>query len=91
MRVNPRKIKFIMIRRSRTSASGYGDLTLGGAELEEIKSLRILGVIFGSKLTFETHLREVVLNASRSLGVVRQAKKLFDCPLVLKSCCNASV
>ena len=31
------------------------DLTVGGAELEELKSLRILGVTLDSKLTFDTH------------------------------------
>ena len=33
-----------MVNRSRTRAPGYGDLTLGDAELEEEKGLRILGV-----------------------------------------------
>ena len=47
----------------RTSAPVYGDLTLGGAKLEEVKSLRILGVTLDSQLTFKTHLREVVPKA----------------------------
>ena len=55
-------------------------------ELEEVQSLRILGVTFDSKLTFEIQLREVVSKAARSLGVVRQAGQLFNCPRVLKSC-----
>ena len=42
-----------------------------------------------SKLTFETHFQEVVSKAARSLRVVRQAGKLFDCPRVLKGCFNA--
>ena len=66
-------------------------LTLGSAELEEIKSLRILGVTFDTKLKFDTHLREVVSKAARSLAVVRGAGNVFDCPRVLKSCFNAHV
>ena len=65
------------------------DLTLGGAELEEVKRLRILGVTLDSNLTFETHLQEVVPKADRSLESVRQAGKLFNCQHVLKSCFNA--
>ena len=53
--------------------------------------MRILEVTFDSKLTFETHLREVVSKAARSLVVVRRAGELFDCPRVLKSCLNAYV
>ena len=50
-----------------------------------VRSLRILGVTFNFKLTFETHLREVVSKAVMSLGVVRRTGKLFDRPCVLKS------
>ena len=35
-RLNPRKTKSRMISRSRTYAPGYGDLALGGEELEEL-------------------------------------------------------
>ena len=67
----------MVVSRSRTIAPGYGDLTLGGAELEEVKSLRILGVTLDSKLSNEIHLREVVSKATKCLGVVRRAGKLL--------------
>ena len=57
-----------MVSRSRTCAPGYGDLTLGGAEVEEVNDLRILGVTFDFKLTFEMHLRETVSKAASNLG-----------------------
>ena len=41
---------------------------------EEVKSLCILVVTLDSKLTFETHLREVVSRATRSLEVVPSGK-----------------
>ena len=56
--LNPKKKKAMVVIRSRVSAPGYGDLTLSGAELEEVKSFGIHGVIYDSKLTFQTHLRE---------------------------------
>ena len=71
MRLNHKKTKSMVIIRSRTSAPDYGDITLGGAELEEVKGPRILGATFDSKLTFETHLREVISKAARNLWVVR--------------------
>ena len=75
----------MMVSRFRTSAPGYCDLTLGGAELEEVKSLRILQTTLDFKLTFESHLREVVSKAARHLWVVRRAGTLFDCPRVYKA------
>ena len=80
-----------MVKRSRTIALGYGDLNLGDAELEVVKSLRILGVILASKLTFETHLRKVVTKTSRSFGVKRQAGKIFDCPRAVSCMCLSSL
>ena len=59
--------------------------------LSRKKSLRILGVIFYSKLTFETHLLEVISKAARNRGVVRRAGKLFDYPHVLNRCFNVYV
>ena len=43
LRLKHKKTKSMMVCLSRTSAPGNGDLTLGGTELEELKSLRILG------------------------------------------------
>ena len=81
----------MVVSRSRIIATCSGDLTLGGDELEELKSLRILGVTLDSKLTFEIHLREVVSKTARSLVVVRRVGKSFICPRVLKSCFTAYV
>ena len=64
MRLNP---------KSCTCVPGYGDFTLGGTELQKLKSLRILGVTFDCKLTFETYLREFVSKTAGSLCVVRLA------------------
>ena len=73
MRLNIKNTKFMLVRRSHTIARGYSDLTLGGTELEEVKSLCVLGVTFDSKSTFETHVQAVVSKAARSVGVVRRA------------------
>ena len=91
MRLNPKKTKSIVVSWSLTSTPGYGALTFGSAEIEEIKSLRTLWVTSGSKLMFEMYLREVGSNAARNFGIVRLAGKLFDCPRVLKACFIAYV
>ena len=74
----------MVVSPSWTYAPCHGDLTLGSAELEEAKSLHILGVTLNSKLTFKTHLSEVMSKEARRLGVERRVGKLFDCPRVLK-------
>ena len=87
-RKNSQRTKMIsmVVSQSRTIALSYADLTVGGAELEEVKTMPILGLPSDSKLKSETHLREVVSKAARSLEIVRRVGKLSDCPRVLKSC-----
>ena len=57
--------KGMVVSRARMYDSSYGNHTLGGARLQEVKSLGILCITFDSKL-FETHSREVV---PKQLGV----------------------
>ena len=44
MRLNPKKTRSMVVNRSHANAPGYCDLTHGGAELKEVKSLRIPGI-----------------------------------------------
>ena len=81
----------MVISRARKYARSYGDLILGGAELEKLRSLRILGVTINSKLTVKNHLREVTSKAVRSVCVMRRPGKLFDCSRVLKGCFKGHV
>ena len=91
IRLSPKKAESMVISRTRTSAPGYGDLTLGSAEIGEVRCLRILEVTFNYKFTFETHLRVAVSKAARILSVVRRAGNLFDYVRVLKSYFNSYV
>ena len=88
MRLTPEKTKSVGASRSRTYAPDYDDFTLEGAELEEVKSLRVLRITIDYKLKFDTHLREIVSKAAWSFGV-RRAGRLFYCPRVLKNYFNA--
>ena len=67
----------MVVCRFQTYATEYGDLTLGGAERVEVKSLCILETSIGSKLIFETHLCEIVSKETRSIGVVRRTGKFM--------------
>ena len=72
-RLNIKITKPMVVSQSQIIAHGYGDLTLGGTELE-VKSLHILVVALASKLTFEMHVRKVVSKAARSLESMPRRK-----------------
>ena len=67
----------MVVSRSRTSAPGYDNLALGGAEMEKLKSLRNLGATLDSKLTCKTHLWEVVSKAAWNMRAVWPSRKVI--------------
>ena len=77
MKLNSKNTKFVVGSRTQTIAPDYGDLTLGVAMLEEVKSLHILEISLHSKLTFETLLWEVVSKLTRSLRGRASSKKVI--------------
>ena len=85
MRLNPKKTKSMEVSRSRTIASGYDDLTLGGDEIKELQSLGILEITLVSNLTLEIHLREVVSKAA-CRALTRKVNWLSTCAGELFQC-----
>ena len=59
MKLNASKTKTMIVSRSRTMHPQPPPLTIDGTVLKESVDLDILGVTFGSKLTFEKHLHSV--------------------------------
>ena len=74
MRLKHKKIKSMVVCRSRTYAPSYGDRTLGCVETLD------------SRLMLKTHLGTGVSKPVNSLGVACRAGKLLDCLRVFKSC-----
>ena len=54
--------------------------------LKESDDFVILGVTFGSKMTFEKHLRSVSRAASQRLGILRKSWQVFYHRLLLRRC-----
>jgi hypothetical protein len=91
MKLNAGKSKTMVVSRSRTQFPSFLPLVLNGAILEELRSLKILGIEFDSKLTFESHLRAVASGASQRIGLLRRAWKIFSSVDLLRKCFNCFV
>ena len=55
-------------------------LEFGGVFVEEVTSLKLLGVTFDNKLSFSYHLRSVALRAAQRIGFLRKACAILDRP-----------
>ena len=54
--INPKKTMSMVVSLSRISASGYCDLTLGGAELEESRLTLLDSVVRSAEKLYEGEL-----------------------------------
>ena len=85
MELNPRKTKSMIFSRSRTALPHHPDLYLGNTLIENAVALKLLGVLFDPKLTFESHLRTVASSISQKLGIMRKSWQTYrDDSVVLK-------
>ena len=91
MKLNTSKSKSCCFSRSHTLLPPHGDLCLDGSVLTSCDELKILGVMFDQKLTFEHHIRSLVNSASRKLGLMRKAYTIFNDVSISGRCFNCFV
>ena len=85
MQLNPVKTKSITFSRSRTVHPEHPDLSLENVSIENVANLKLLGILFDSKLTFESHLRGVTSVVSQKVGILRKCWMTYrDNAVVLK-------
>ena len=80
MRFQPVKCNMMQLTKKRNKIQA--SYTLEGSVLENIESIKYLGVTITSDLKWNTHNRSVCTNANRTLGFLR--RNLFSCPKILK-------
>ena len=85
MQLNPSKTKCMIFSRSRTIYPEHPELTLGDTAIEKVEFLKLLGVTFDAKLTYERHLRNITSKVSQKIGILRKCWRVYqDNSLILK-------
>ena len=79
MRLNPSKSKSFVIVRSRTRDPPHPDLIIDGETMKNCSSIKLLGVTFDSKLSFEDNLCSVISSISQKVGLLRKCRHVFLC------------
>ena len=77
MSLNARKTHSIIFSRSRTLNPDHPPLMLDNTSLDTSDNVKLLGVTFDSKLTFEAYLRSVASSIAQKTGLLRKCKKSF--------------
>ena len=86
MRLNPRKCSSFIVSRSRTLHPPNPPLFVNGQLLENASSLKLLGVVFDQKLTFENHIRSTVSNIAQKVGILRKCRSIYECNTIVRQC-----
>ena len=91
MELNALKTKSMLFSRSRTILPEHPDLTLMNTTIESVETMKLLGVVFDSKLTYEQHLRKVTSIASQKVGILRKCWRVYEDDELVKKCFYAFV
>ena len=81
MRFQPVKCNMVQLTRKRIKKI-HASYTLEGTNLENVESIKYLGVTITSDLRWNTHLSNVCTKAIRTLGFLR--RNLYSCPQEVK-------
>ena len=81
MRFQPVKCNMIQLTRKRIKKI-HASYTLEGTNLENVESIKYLGVTITSDLRWNTHISNVCTKANRTLGFLR--RNLYSCPQEVK-------
>ena len=75
MRLNPRKCKSITIDFLHYNSCVPRPITVGGSDIEQVSTFKLLGVHLSEDLTWAVHCDYIVKKANRRLYALRQLKK----------------
>ena len=81
MRLQPVKCNMMQITRKRIK-NIHASYTLEGTVLENVESIKYLGVTFANDLRWNTHVSHICTKANRTLGFLR--RNLYACPKEIK-------
>ena len=81
MRFQPVKCNIMQITRKRTNKM-EASYTLEGTVLENVDSIKYLGVTITRDLRWHTHISNMCTKANRTLGFLR--RNLYQCPQDVK-------
>ena len=81
MRFQPVKCNMMQLTRKRIKKI-HASYTLEGTDLENVESIKYLGVTITSDLRWNTHVSNVCTKANRTLGFLRG--NLYSCPQEVK-------
>ena len=81
MRFQPVKCNMIQITRKRIKKI-HASYTLEGTVLENVESIKYLGVTITNDLRWNTHVSNICTKANRTLGFLR--RNLYSCPQEVK-------
>ena len=76
MRPNPNNTQNMIVSRSRTVFPPHPYLLVGSTSLNSCDSLKILGVMFDSKFTFERHMHSISSSVAQKVGKLRKINLL---------------
>lgn len=91
MSLNVAKCHVISFSRKPSERILVHQYSVGGKQLQRSEVVKDLGVLLDKKLTFKSHVNQIVARAKTTLAFMKRQARTFDCPHVTKSLYTALV
>jgi exonuclease III len=79
LKLNVSKTKYMIVTRRRVGAASHNALVIDNEPLEEVESIKYLGVQIDNKLTFKKHLELVIKKMAKKIGFLGRISNKLTC------------
>ena len=86
MKMNALKTKSFVVSRSRAIHPSHPDIIINMEPLENVETMKFLGVTFDPKLTFEFHINQITSRAASKVGIIRKASHIYSKSTINLTC-----
>ena len=77
MKMNALKTKSFIVSRSRSEYPSHPEIVIDNNPLDNLSTMKFLGVLFDQKITFADHINYITSRAASKLGIIRKASHIY--------------
>ena len=76
--LNINKTKYMLFKHNKNQLSSSSELKLDNHKLEEVKSIKFLGIILDNELKWEDHIFYIKKKVAKSIGILVKCKRYLN-------------
>ena len=76
--INVSKTKYMLFKTKNKRGTVSGNIYFGGSVIEQVQSIKFLGVIINDRLSWNDHVNYIRTKISKGVGIIYKARRLLN-------------